>query len=349
MISNVSVSSPEDLRKSGQKYHGFIRDHYLDLPKNMPPRISNLAHELVLNESNPYDKAIAIENHLRNGDYVYSQKIPTPPVGTDGVDYFLFVSKKGYSDYFASAMTVMLRDLGIPSRLATGYSSGSYDSRKEISTIKDSDSHGWVQVFFPGYGWIDFEPTPNWERPSRNLREKTPSPYIRSDSIYKSGNYPKFPDDYYDEIGPEGESVTHNPKTLDLVTKKTVLIPFTLIFLLFLTLMFITMFWRYGLSGLSPTERVTIKIYRLARLTGLSKHNYQTMEEYSLVLSERYPTIKTDIRRITTAYMEEKYSALPHSATNLETSWAIIKTQILKDFLNRIFKWAQKNDTTRSN
>lgn len=349
MVSHVSVSTPEDLKNSSQEYHGFIKDHYLDLPEDMPRRISNLAHQIASKEPTPYDKAVAIEKHLRSGNYVYSQKISTPPVGTDGVDYFLFTSKAGYSDYFASAMTVMLRDLGIPSRLATGYSSGSYDSKDDISTIKDSDSHGWVQVYFPSYGWIDFEPTPNWEKPSRDLREKTPSSFIRSDSIYKDGNYPKLPDDFYDELGPEGEAVTTGTTNIDILTQKTILIPVSLIFLSGVTLLLITAFWKYGLAGLSPTERITTKMCRFGKLAGISKTNYQTVEEYSLLLATRYPLIKTDIYKITNAHMIEKYSGKPHDLIDLEAPWAIIKSYILKDFIKRIFRWTQKNDTDKSN
>ena len=349
MVSHISVSTPEDLRNSSQEYHGFIKDHYLDLPKDMPSRISNLANQITYEKTTPYDKAVAIENHLRSGDYIYSQKISTPPVGNDGVDYFLIVSKAGYSDYFASAMTVMLRDLGIPSRLATGYSSGSYDSKNDMSTVKDSDSHGWVQVYFPGYGWIDFEPTPNWERPSRALREKTPSSFIRSDSVYKDGDYPKLPDELYDELGTEGESTTTANMNINILTQKTILIPVSLFFSSAVILLFITVFWKYGLSGLSPTERITTKMYRLAILAGISKNNYQTIEEYSLILSTKYPIIKTDIYRITNAHMKEKYSSQSPSLIDLEIPWAIIKSHILRDFFKRIFQWTQKNEYNKSN
>ncbi|MEC9366303.1 MAG: transglutaminase-like domain-containing protein, partial [Chloroflexota bacterium] len=310
---------------------------------------SNLAQQIASKEPTPYDKAVAIEKHLRSGNYVYSQKISTPPVGTDGVDYFLFTSKAGYSDYFASAMTVMLRDLGIPSRLATGYSSGSYDSEDDISTIKDSDSHGWVQVYFPSYGWIDFEPTPNWEKPSRDLREKTPSSFIRSESIYKDGNYPKLPDDFYDELGPEGEAVTTGTTSIDILTQKSILIPLSLIFLSAVVLLFITTFWKYGLTGLSPTERITTKMYRLGKLAGISKNNYQTIEEYSLLLSTKYPIISSDIYKITNAYTIEKYSSHAPNYSDLESAWANIKSYVVKDLVMRIFQWTQKNGTYKSN
>ncbi|MDC0035153.1 transglutaminase-like domain-containing protein [Chloroflexi bacterium] len=349
MTSNVSVSTPEDLRDASQIYHGFIKDHYLGLPEDIPLRIASLAKMITFGKTNVYDKAVAIEGYLRSGFYQYSQKISTPPVGVDGVDYFLFTSKTGYSDYFASAMTVMLRSMEIPARLATGYSSGSYDIEKNTSTIKDSDSHGWVQVYFPDYGWIDFEPTPNWEIPSRSLREKTPSSFIRSDSVYKDGDYPKRPENIYDDLGPEGESVTTSAASIDIMRQKTFLIPVSLFSSSLVLFLLMTVFWKYGLSGLSPTERITTKMYRLARLAGISKNNYQTMDEYALLLSSRYPTIKTDIYKITNTNMMEKYSAQSSYLIDLETPWTTIRSHILKDFIKRIFQWTQKNDNIKSN
>ena len=130
-----------------------------------------------------------------------------------------------------------------------------------------------------------FEPTPNWERHSRNLREKTPSSFIRSESVYKDGNYPKVPDDFYDELGPENAGVTTDIANIDILTQKTILIPVSLFFSSAIVLLLITAFWKYGLSGLSPIEKMTTKMYRLAILAGISKNNYQTIQEYSLLLS----------------------------------------------------------------
>ena len=88
---------------------------------------------------------------------------------------------------------------------------------------------------------------------------------------------------------------------------------------------------------------------RFGKLAGISKTNYQTIEEYSLLLATRYPLIKTDIYKITNAHMIEKYSGKPHDLIDLEAPWAIIKSYILKDFIKRIFRWTQKNDTDKSN
>ena len=90
-------------------------------------------------------------------------------------------------------------------------------------------------------------------------------------------------------------------------------------------------------------------MYRLARLAGISKNNYQTIEEYALLLSARYPIIKPEIYKITNAHKMEKYSGQSTSLVDLQTPWDIIKSHILKDFIKRIFQRTQKNDTIKSN
>ena len=82
-----------------------------------------------------------------------------PPSGVDRLSYFLFVSQKGYCEFFASAMGDMLRSLGIPTRLVNGFGPGSYESSAGAYVVRGEDAHTWVEVYFPRYGWIPFEPT----------------------------------------------------------------------------------------------------------------------------------------------------------------------------------------------
>ena len=345
MVSSVSVSSPEELRTSGQTYHGFIQDHYLQLPEDMPRRIDDLTAQVTSGKTNPYDKAVAIEEHLRQGEYQYSHKISKPPIGADGVDHFLFTTRTGYSDYFASAMTVMLRTAGIPARLATGYSAGTYSPGKDSSTIKDSDSHGWVQVYFPNYGWIDFEPTPNWSKYSRLHREKTPSSLIRSGSVYEDGDYPKPPDDFYDDLGPEGEAGGIFTGNGNSILKKSILLPLSIVFSFVVLSSALITFWQYGLSGLSQAEKLTTKMYRVGALAGTSKNKYQTIGEFSSILSTRYPSIHIEIYTIADALMKEKYSTQSPYSENLDDCWKTIRNYLWREIAGRSFKWSQKNET----
>ena len=150
------------------------------------------------NAATPVEKALAIKDYLRaDGNFTYSQDIEKPPRGSDGVDHFLFDTKEGYSDYFASAMTVLLRSVGVPARLAAGYSAGDLEDGASRRAVMDSDSHGWSQVYFPDFGWIDFEPTPNW--PESDLLGGE-SPEARSLAPLDTGDFQATP---FDCIRPE--------------------------------------------------------------------------------------------------------------------------------------------------
>src|SRR5207237_7528723 len=105
--------------------------------------------------SDACDEAKAIETYLRQ-NYTYSTHIAQPPPGVDRVEWFLFQGKEGYCEYYASAMVVMLRTLGVPARLATGYAPGDYDPNTQTYTVKESAAHAWPEVYFPSYGWIEF-------------------------------------------------------------------------------------------------------------------------------------------------------------------------------------------------
>jgi hypothetical protein len=158
LTSSVSLATEEQLRKAGSDYPLWALVRYTQLPGDLPPRVRELGDHLTAGLDNPYDKAKAIEYYLSG--FPYSLTVEPPPFKADGVDHFLFTSRKGYSEYFASAMTVLLRSVGIPARLATGYTMGDRVKGQDLYLVTDSHSHAWVEVFFPHYGWITFEPTP---------------------------------------------------------------------------------------------------------------------------------------------------------------------------------------------
>lgn len=147
----------DNLRAHQEAYPDRLLERYLELPDSVPERVRLLALQVTATAPTPYDRAIAIEKYLRT--FPYTLDVPAPPPGREVSDYFLFDLKRGYCDYYATTMIVLSRATGLPARLVIGYASGVYDPGKNLYQIRGVDAHSWVEIFFPGYGWITFEPT----------------------------------------------------------------------------------------------------------------------------------------------------------------------------------------------
>jgi transglutaminase-like putative cysteine protease len=166
----IPVAGSDVLRSSGANYPPWVVEHYLTLPDTIPDRVLELAHHLTNALPTPYDRARAIEAYLRT--YPYTLDLPQPPKEEDIADYFLFSLKRGYCDYYATAMVVLARASGLPARLAIGYARGAYDQVNSRYIITAAEAHSWPEIYFPGYGWISFEPTSGraiTERPQKTL------------------------------------------------------------------------------------------------------------------------------------------------------------------------------------
>jgi transglutaminase-like putative cysteine protease len=154
-----NVTESENLRKDMPDFYS----RYTQLPENLPGRVRQLAIQLTENESNQYDKVKAIEEYLQSSRFSYeTENIPIPDKEEDYVDQFLFETMIGYCDNFSTSMAVLLRSVGIPSRWVKGYTGGTViGSEGELTTyeITNNNAHSWVEVYFPGVGWVPFEPT----------------------------------------------------------------------------------------------------------------------------------------------------------------------------------------------
>jgi hypothetical protein len=140
-------------------------DPYLKLPA-LDPRIPKLAEDITAGAPSNYDKAVALERYLSTR-FGYTLELPrTMP--QDPIANFLFERKRGHCEFFASTMAVMLRSLHIPSRIVTGFRGGEFNDLTGQYVIRASDAHSWVEAYFPGSGWISFDPTPAGGLPSRN-------------------------------------------------------------------------------------------------------------------------------------------------------------------------------------
>ncbi|MCX7755292.1 MAG: DUF4129 domain-containing protein [Anaerolineales bacterium] len=154
----LSQPTVRQLRAAPQTYPAWVTERYLQLPESASGGVRRLAERLTRDQETAYDKVIVITNYLRS-EMEYSLEVPSPPQGVDPVDWFLFTWKSGFCNYYASAQVLLLRAAGIPARLAVGYAPGEYQREERVYRVRARDAHAWPEVYFPGIGWVEFEPT----------------------------------------------------------------------------------------------------------------------------------------------------------------------------------------------
>jgi len=163
--SRLNEIDSDELRLAANTAPGSIDiDQYLKLPP-LDIRIARLAEEIAAPAPSNYDKAIAVEQYLST-HFGYTLELPRS-LAPDPLANFLFERKKGHCEYFASSMAVMLRSLRIPSRIVTGFRGGEFNDLTGQYVVRASDAHSWVEAYFPGSGWISFDPTPAGNVPTR--------------------------------------------------------------------------------------------------------------------------------------------------------------------------------------
>ncbi len=184
VVSRVPVVNEAQIRDMG---HGpglpTGMTPYLELPPDLPQRVRSLARDIAGELDSPYEKALRLEEYLRT--YAYTLDAQAPPQDQDFVDFFLFESQEGYCTYYSSALAVMLRAVGIPSRWIQGFRLEiPYDDPMDeiriglpVTVTATADrAHAWVEAFIPGYGWILMEPTAAYSGPSRTGALPLPVP-----------------------------------------------------------------------------------------------------------------------------------------------------------------------------
>ncbi|MHC5373873.1 DUF4129 domain-containing transglutaminase family protein [Enterococcus sp. LJL120] len=169
-LENVYVQTPTDTAVD-----------YLQLPENLPSRVGELATQVTTDVYGLYNQVLAVEDYLKNSSTFRYSKVDAAVIeeGQDYVDQFLFETQVGYCDNFSSSMVVMLRTLGIPARWTKGFAPGSRsrDGEEYLYTVTNNNAHSWVEVYFSGFGWLPFEPTPSFSNPDRpTITEEAETP-----------------------------------------------------------------------------------------------------------------------------------------------------------------------------
>ena len=155
----VPSFDPGYLRSVPPQVPERIADAYLQVPDELPDRVEGLTRGITSGVSTAYDRAEAVQTWLR-ANTVYDLDVPRDPEGLDAVDHFLFVTRRGFCEQIASSMAVMLRTIGIPTRLVTGFGPGTRNPLTGYLEVRQSDAHAWVEVYLGrDAGWVPFDPT----------------------------------------------------------------------------------------------------------------------------------------------------------------------------------------------
>lgn len=332
IASAVSTATADQLQAAGTSYVGWVKDQYLQVPGSLPERVKALAVEWTSDARTPYDKAVAIESRLRAIEY--STNVTPPPRGSDGVDHFLFTLKRGYADYHAAAMTVMLRTLGVPARVSVGYVAGEWDSEQERFTVREAHAHAWPEVFFPSYGWIEFSPTPNWPLMGRLTNTEGGS---GEEEDLLDPNMASVEDD----VPPEGSGLG-SASTSGLVDLSEILRP-TLVVLGVLAALALALrlLWLSGLSGLSLPAQTYEKMCRLAELARLGPRLEQTPSEYAQRLVVALPAAQGSIQEIARRYATTVYGNFqpsPAEMQRLRDAWNALRWPMVL----KVLRWRDR-------
>lgn len=336
LVTTVDVRS---LRSAGTDYPDWVTERYLQVPETLPPRIASLAREVAGAEPTPYDQAVAIQSYLRK--LHYNQDIDNPPPGRDPVEWFLFENREGYCTYYASAMVLMCRTLNVPARLAQGYASGEHLKDTDIYRVLESDAHAWPEVFFPRYGWIEFEPTPSQPVLVR------PSGEGQGAAIDVPPSEPEEPEDWVrpprerpePDLGDLGDDVPSSQRPRDRRS-------------LYLTLgVGGTLVLAAGAAfirsrrwhALRPGERLYLRLTWVAARIGAGPFPQQTPFEFGRSLSDALGDGADLVERIVRLYVRERFgqgAASEEEIGQAEDAWREFVPLAVRSSLKRLVPFA---------
>jgi transglutaminase-like putative cysteine protease len=327
---SISVASEDKLRAAGTEYPQYVRDRYLQLPSSLPQRVRDLAVSLTENRATPFDKAQAIEEYLRTFPATFEVR-PVPP-NQDAVDFFLFEEKKGYSDYQASAMVVLLRAAGVPARLAVGYRVDEFDLSVNRYLLRESHAYAWPEVYFPTYGWQEF--APYGEAPVINLPASGPDTgdaAINEEDLLRGFGEPDF-GEIPEDFGATGTFTApkENPLKAYLPLLYVLLGIVAVAGVAGLSVRFA---WERGLSGLDYPSRLWEKTVRLATWLKIGPKPSQTPSEYGRSIQRALPG--TDgITQVVDSYQRSRYGGRSDLTTQeeerLDNAWTGLRNRLLK-------------------
>jgi transglutaminase-like putative cysteine protease len=318
----------------------------VQLPRGLDPRIFALAQRITANAPTMYDKVVAVESYLRN-NFTYDVNINLPP-GQEAVSWFLFNSgAKGYCNYFASAMAIMLRTLGIPARISVGYSNGKYDAKLHKWVIDGSDAHAWTQVYFAGYGWINFEPSAGFApfaRPYAGEYQTTSSNPISTGNSSSSSTAGHRKTGVAEPNGIVGQTTGTVPtSTGNTIVQGVGYALGGIVLILLFCLMLFSLWWRRLFRTYKLPRQIFGRLCLIANWAGVSLQTSQTPYEYVEGLSSVAPQEAISLQRLGDIYVRELWSD-PRSTDHPERTGEINEMQGLWKYLQpRLFVYLMRH------
>ncbi|MBW3493720.1 transglutaminaseTgpA domain-containing protein [Bacillus sp. FDAARGOS_1420] len=324
-IPEFSIENLKSVKTNeGHETSPYFMTKYTQLPESLPQRVKDLAVNLTNDKGNRYDKVLAIENYFTDNSFVYeTMNVLFPSKNQDYVDQFLFDTKSGYCNNFSTSMIVLLRSAGIPARWVKGYTEGTLENTlastegENIYKIENNNAHSWVEVYFPGYGWIPFEPTKGFTNPY-NFTNNTPASTSQNNEVNNSNNEPIHQRNNEAKLKNLIEN-TQEASTKKIENSKNEFswwyvflstMPISIIgYILFTTRMkwitfFIILFYKYRKDDAVYQKAYGALLKQFARI-GIPRGESQTFREYALHIDTLYNS--ADMQQLTFSYENAMY------------------------------------------
>jgi hypothetical protein len=339
VTGSVSIAGEEQLRAAGDDYPDWITQRYLQLPQSVTDQTVQLATDVVTNAgaTNAFDKAWAIQQHLRES-YQYAENSQRSPDDRDAVDFFLFDKKVGRCEDYAGAMVVMLRSQGIPARLVGGYRTGDERTPEGEYLFREKQAHTWVEAFFPGYGWIPFEPTSI--EPPFNYEGAPAEPELPNDSVPEltiptPNPAPTFEPAVEATPAPavvDADSNGDDPSFGDRISGGLTWITLGLTGLLAVAMAVFALIWAWGLRGLKPGAALYAKALRVGRLWGVEPQPNMTPREFAQEFGYAVPRAQRAVSVVADLYSAEQYGGIEVSEearSSGQQAWRSLRSAVL--------------------
>lgn len=335
ITSSVSVATPSELRNAGTEYPAWAVMKYTQLPEELPQRVRDLGTQLTEEAETPYEKAKAIEDYLRQ--FPYRLQVTPPPFNADGVDHFLFTLRQGYSEYFASAMAVLLRSVEVPTRLATGYTQGDKMPDQDVYLVTDSHNHAWVEVYFPEYGWVSFEPTPGGRLPDpTQAAQQSELENLGLTGEQDPAGLECFEEPFECDEPDAGLSDGEEQGTSrEPFGKFIAVLPWLLAVLIGSTFLavFAAFLWRRYMSSTDDPKIAYLRMALLGNLGSLGPLVHQTPYQYRESLHNALPKYQTEVSTLVDLYVQSQYGAKRLSVDDrnrITKAWLRIRLPMLR-------------------